>query len=323
MIPVFAIALALCTQPAPDAAGPAPSPLPEPLTQQLEALRPTDPEAYLRLAEEVADDGQRPRLAVELAVLAFGLDLARPSGSGPTASSACMVLASRESRDESRRWLVALARSLDARRVPAEWLAPASAPTAESSAYQVATAMGLVRSGEGIRARQLLNKPEVRAALDRHDRALLRVGVQGGAPGLIREADLWPCPLCANARIVKRGADARECPQCEGNPGPKLTYDGLVAQLRFESWLLQGVQRSWAAQVASDLGTPLLDPEPGTVAGTFLVDLRLCYWRRGAWAGTQDGSPLPKEIGTDEPKDEKKGETPAPAPAPASGASGS
>ncbi|MCC6950130.1 MAG: hypothetical protein IT433_01660 [Phycisphaerales bacterium] len=303
MIARTLLQLALALQPAaqPGQSGPADAPsadapTPAALEARLEALEPSSPERYFLLAEEVADADPTPRLAVELFVLAFDLDLARPEG-GRVASASVLALASLETTDERRAWLIALARTLDPRRVPPPWLARPATPSADSSAYQIATAMGLVRSGEGIRARQLLSSPHIRAALERHDRTLLRVGVPGGAFGIIREADLWPCPSCANARFLRKGrpdaAEARDCPHCLGDPGPRLSFDHMVAQLRFESWLLAGLQRSWAAQVGGDAGAPLRDPEPASVARSYLVDPRLCYRRNGEWTGTPSGGPPP------------------------------
>ncbi|MCE7974985.1 MAG: hypothetical protein DYG92_11800 [Leptolyngbya sp. PLA1] len=295
--------LALALQPAaqPADSRPADPPaadaaVPASLEARLEALDPSSPERYFLLAEEVADADPTPRLAIELFVLAFDLDLARPDG-GRVASASALALASIESTNERRAWLVALARTLDPRRVPPPWLARPGTPSADSSAYQIATAMGLVRSGDGVRARQLLNSPHLRAALERHDRTLIRVGVPGGAFGIIREADLWPCPSCANARFLRKGrpdsTEARDCPHCLGDPGPRLSFDHMVAQLRFESWLLAGLQRSWAAQVGGDGGAPLRDPEPASLARSYLVDPRLCYRRRGTWTGTPSGGPPP------------------------------
>lgn len=318
--------LALSLQPGvqPAQSGPADAPsadaaVPASLEARLEALDPSSPERYFLLAEELADADPPPRLAIELFVLAFDMDLARPDG-GRVASASALALAAMESADERRAWLVALARTLDPRRVPPPWLARPSTPSADSSAYQIATAMGLVRSGDGVRARQLLGSPHIRAALERHDRTLLRVGVPGGAFGIIREAELWPCPSCANARFLRKGRadvnEARDCPHCLGDPGPRLSFDHMVAQLRFESWLLAGLHRSWAAQVGADAGAPLRDPEPASVARAYLIDPRLCYRRNGKWTGTPAGGPPPT------PPDDATPDQPAAPAAPGAPSSG-
>jgi predicted RNA-binding Zn-ribbon protein involved in translation (DUF1610 family) len=285
--------------------------------ERLEALQPADPGGYYRLGEEVKDSAASPqeqRLAVELFVLAFALDHARPEGGDRLAASSCLALADLARVEQDRRWLVALARAMDPRRTPPEWLARPTLPTPDSAAYQVCTAMGYVRSGDGARARQLLARPEVKAGLERRDLLLSRMGVPGGARGILREAERWPCPDCGNERVLRRGrgetAEGRVCPRCGGNPGPALTVEEMVAHLRFESYLLRGEQRSWAAQLAVEGSTPLLDPDPAGVAPTFLVDTRLVYWRNGHWAAGADGSmpaPAKKEA-------EKKDEAPPPAP---------
>jgi predicted RNA-binding Zn-ribbon protein involved in translation (DUF1610 family) len=288
-----------------------PVPAAEVFRDRLEALSPADAAPYYHLGEEVAEraaSAEDWRLAVELFVLAYELDRSRAEGATWVSSSACVALASCVRVEENRRWLLALAQVMDPRRATPEWLARPSPPTQDSSAYQAATAIGLIRSGEGVRARQLLGKPEVRGLIERSDRLLIRMGVGGGASAIIREAERWPCPECAGQRVVRRGrpeaVEYRACPNCDGNPGPRLSDADVMAQLRFEAWLLQGRQRSWAAQVATDGGAPLLDPDPAGVSASFVVDPRLCYWRQGRWTGTPDGRmPPPPEAHDPAPED--------------------
>ena len=286
-----------------------PSPLLDRFRTRLQSLSPANPEGYYLLGEEVADQANDPgarRLAEQLYVLAFDLSAARPDRPGRAAlqASACVALADHVRIDHDRRWLVALARTLDPRRVPPEWLARQAPATTDSAAYQVATVIGLVRSGDGGQARQLLQRPEVRAAFDAYDRMMVNIGIQGGANGIIREADRWPCPECQNERIVRKGnpPEAKACSHCQGDPGPALTGAEFIAQLRFESLILQGSQRSWAAQVAADSGAPLMDPDSGGLAAAFDVDPTLVLWRDGRWVADPNAPPRPK---------------PPPAPAPA------
>jgi hypothetical protein len=269
---------------------------------RLAVLSPAKPEEYLLLGEEVADqavDVHGRRLATELLVLAFDLSVQKPA-TRSVAAGACLALAELRKAERDRRWLVALARTLDPRRVPPEWLSRPAAPTTDSTAYQFATAMGLVRSGEGVQARQILDKPDVKAALDSFDRMMSTMGITGGAGGIVREAQKWPCPECGNDRIKKNGTppEARICPVCSGDPGPELTPAEFIAQLRFESMILQGAQRSWSAQVAADGGAPLVDPDEAALAGAFDVDTTLDLWRDGHWvadpnAPTKPAPPAP------------------------------
>ena len=265
---------------------------------RLQALSPANPEAYFLLGEEVADqanDSRAHQLAKELFVLAFDLSRDR-AGRASLQAGCCLALAELVKAEHDRRWLVALARTLDPRRVPPEWLSRQTATTTDSAAYQVATVMGLVRSGDGGPARQLLERPEVKAAFDGYDRMMTNMGITGGAVSIIHEASRWPCPECQNERVIKRGSppEYKVCPNCGGSPGPELSAHEFVAQLRFESLILQGTQRSWAAQVASDGGAPLMDPDAAGLAAAFDVDPALVLWRNGQWVADPNAPPRPK-----------------------------
>ncbi|HYE63140.1 MAG TPA: hypothetical protein VD997_14190 [Phycisphaerales bacterium] len=261
-------------------------PLAEKYAQRLAALDPSRPEEYYRLGEEIADEVELVedrRLATSLYVLAATLDIKR-GGRPVTASAACVALADLIRNERERRWLVYLSRTLDPRRVPPEWLARAAPTTADSPVYQMAAALGLVRSGHGIQARQLLEKPEVKAGLARLESMLQRMG-GGSLFQVTREAQRWPCPECSGGRITKRGnpPDAKICPICKADPGPVISENVFLGQLRFEAVLLQGNQRSWAAQLAADEGAPLRDTDPSTLPVVFEVDPDKPFWRDGQW----------------------------------------
>jgi len=283
---------------------------------RLEALSPADPERYYLLGEEVTDaagDAASRRLAVELFVLAFVLDLER--GGSTIAAGASIALASLSGTDQDRAWLTAMAQTLDPRRVPPEWLLLQPEPTTDSSSYQIATFLGMVRSGAGVQARQLLEKPGVKAGLERYDRLLMNMGVSGGASGVSRESARWPCLECQNERVVKKAGtnppEYKMCPQCGGNPGPRLALPELLGQLRFEGWLLQGLQRSWAAQVTTDSGAPLLDPDPREVARSFDVDPNLVLWRNGRWVASPDRPVAPMPARDAAPDNAKPADVPS------------
>lgn len=293
---------------------------------RLAALRPTDPEEYFRLAEDVADLGDgfgETRLAIRLYTLAF--ELGRRSGRASLAGSAAMGLASRVRSDRERQWLSMVARIVDTRQSGASWIVEREAANADSAPYQLATAMGLVRSGEGPAARRLLDLPSVQAIAERNATMLGMIGISGGAASLTRESWNWPCRECANSRALRRGSgnppELKLCSNCAGNPGPALSTEELAGQLRFESLLLEGKQRSWASQLAADHGAPLVQANADEVSDAMGVDPRRCIWRDGEWV-EGELPPLPREKEEAAPPALKRvpkpeGNEPRPDPAPA------
>ena len=272
----------------PEEAAPARSPVQQ-FGAKLEALQPEDPRAYFLLAEEVADVAQDPadfELAKQLFVLAFHLDRA-PGRTPQISASAVLGLAHLERLDRDRRWLMALAGSLDKRYAQPDWNVPASGSISEETAAKAASAIGLARSGDGREAKKLLEDKAVMDVLRRYERAIGSTGETGALSRIQKYASQWPCPECGNARVVTKptdkGPELRLCGTCRGNPGPKLAAEETVSQLRFESYLLNGIQRSWAAQSIVDLGAPLRDPDPSELAETMGVDVSKPYWRKGAW----------------------------------------
>lgn len=275
--------------PTPPAAAPAPTVIPAWLDQRLAALRPAQPEAYFLLAEEVADaaltDERLTATATTLFTLAFELD--RRRGPTPLAASACIALAHLQRSEADRRWLRALAGSIDRRYAATDWNVPAGRAAADQTAYKAATVLGLARSGDGPAARKLMDEPDVAALLRDYERAMGTTQGTGALFRLNKTIDAWPCPQCGNERVTRgpgdAGPESKLCATCRGNPGPELTEAELIAQLRFEATLLSGIQRSWAAQVAADLGAPLRDPDPAELAPTLGVDATRTLWRNGAW----------------------------------------
>lgn len=260
------------------------------LVERLERLTPDDPMAYFLLGEEVAAesvDRASRDLARTLLVLALHLDRAG-GGTNNLTPSACLALAGLTPRESERRWLVAIARASDRRagESSARRRGVGPAPVNELVAFELATAFGLIRAGEGRRAEQLLNKPAVADLLTAYENVLNDEGIIGGAQRLRRWAGEWTtCPECRNRRFVTRGEGgrARLCPTCGGSPGPKLTDAELLVQLRMESALLRGIHRLWSAQYLADAGEPLRDPDPAELAATYGVDTSRTTWRDGQW----------------------------------------
>ncbi len=304
---------------APPASIPAPAPTSPPATptalaserdpskvwgKRLGALSPDKPMGYFLLGEEVAadaTDNEARDLARRLYVLAYELDArsAAEKGRFRLGPSVCLGLASMASRDDERRWLRALAETLSEREPSlGGTTADGIGGFDPEAAFDLATAMGLARSGEGRRAEQLLDKPGVSELLDRIEAQPMPDGSLNNLRAFFKRAIRdWPiCPQCRNRRVVPAGSNRNGemvlCDTCRGNPGPKLTEQELANQLRIEAVLLQGTQRSWAAQVLADAGAPLRDLDPSELAGTYRVDPAKPLWRDGQWtAAPGDAAP--------------------------------
>jgi hypothetical protein len=271
------------------------APPPQSVARRLESLRPQAPEDYMLLAEEVADlppDQGQADLARRLFVLAYELDRAR-RGAPRIAASCCIALAGMERLEQNRRWLLAVAGALDVRYARTDWSVPAAALASDEVAFKAATALGLARAGEGTAAKKLLDEPGVMPLLRSYERAMGTTTGTGAIFRLQKYIEEWPCRVCENRRVVPRpgpgGVEYRICPNCHGNPGPLLSEEELVAHLRFEAALLNGIQRSWSAQVAVDQYAPLRDPDPDELAAAYGVDPARPYWRAGAWLADPAG----------------------------------
>lgn len=257
--------------------------------QRLASLSPDEPSAYLSLAEEIIDLGrvEEVPLARELLALAFELDRLDGGGSEVAASS-CLALASIEPSGAARRWYLALAGSVDRRYAETDWTAAAAVAAGEQTALAAATALGYARAGEGSRAREIVRDGAVLGLITEFERVMSTVGSTGAVFRFQRALEDWPCPECGNQRVIAKpsneGVQHRLCYTCRGNPGPELSTQDLAGQLRFESILLRGIQRSWGAQITADQGAPLRDPEAEELARTIGVSADRPLWRDGAWA---------------------------------------
>lgn len=296
--------------------------LTEEIAARLKTIAPGDPESLLRAGEDFVAMGSPLSVRVARRMLAGAIEVDRQRASGRVAAGACLLLAELSASEADRRWFAALARAMEAGAANRSWLRQSDGAYNAEAAYNGACVVGLVRSGDGLAARQLLNEPGVRQILLDHERLLSTIGEPGGLAYLEKEAARWPCPECRNDRVVRtvvdRQAQYKLCPTCNGNPGPTLSDDAIILQLRLEARLLHGVQRSWAAQLAADHGLPLDDPDPEELSEVLGFDSQAFIFKDGGWYrldGTQPGpvSPFapaaaPKE---GEAADEKKPEVPA------------
>lgn len=297
---------------------PAPRDAPVEPASRLKSLDPAKPQDYFLLAEEVAAEQQSPAgraLARHLYVLAYELDSAAqavrgtpaeaPGGGmrGRLGASVCLGLAAIADRPDERRWLIALAQSMDERRVitPAPRNEREAVP--DEVAFDAATVLGLARAGEGRRAEALFEKPGIADLIAKYDN-LPADATLGGLTSFVRKAIRdWPvCPQCKNRRVVPKGLGSKPgevvlCDTCRGIPGPNISDAELVRQLRVESSLLHGAHRSWSAQVTADGGAPLRDLDPRELAPTYGVDPRKPLWRSGAWTVAGEQAAPPEKAG--------------------------
>lgn len=276
------------------------------LPRRLAELDATDAMAYIELAEEVASETGSPEdrdLARHLYAVAY--DLERQTRARPEViAGACLGLASLEVSDEGSAWLYAVAGLVDPRATRGAGAGVTTLAIAPDVAVAAANALGLARSGEGRRAGRIYEEPAVHQVFDRYGRLL---GGSGGLSGLNRfERALrdWPDLECGGSRVItRRGDDGIEthlCPSCRGNPGPPMSEQEFLNQLRFESRLLRGIHQSWGAQIAADGGAPLLDPDPDRVpellAARYGVDSARRLWRDGVWV---EPPPIPEPAAED------------------------
>jgi len=256
---------------------------------RLRGLEPDDTRAYFLLAEEVAAEANTDdeyELARQLFALSYELDRI---GSGATTrrASACLALADLSTPRRDRRWLRAIARSLDPRLATPDWSAGGREGISATDAVDAATAIGAVRSGDGAWAWKLLKKDGVRRVFERYGGLITGAGPSEVLSLLETKAELWPCPECHNDRIVSERRDDklvhRLCNTCNGSPGWEPTSELMLGVLRFETRVLDGVATSWSAQFAADQARPLRDPDPAEVAPAIGVRSDEPYWRDGRW----------------------------------------
>lgn len=294
VLPVAMCAAAAAAQP--EVAAPLPAWIPPRLT----TLGPGDPSAYFLLGEEVAGEAEsrgEEDLARHLFGLAFELD--RRDGT-PTwiAPSSCLAIASLARLESDQRWLRALASRLDSSYAPPAWRSEFGDGGVSEVAFDAAEAIGEVRAGNGIHARELLQAPGVRDVILRYGQLLGFSAATGALWQVEQWASEWPCRECGNERVVFRPntdpPSYRECYTCRGNPGPKLTQNQIIAQLRFESRLLHGISRSWGAQLSIDYGAPLREPSPEELATVLGIDVSAPFWRGGAWVKDPEAKPAPQ-----------------------------
>jgi hypothetical protein len=257
---------------------------------ELGSLPADDPARCLQLGEEILalarTEGDRDT-ARRLFTIAY--EGARTAGDRPgVQASACVALADTTRFERDRRWLWSIVRLIDPRYAEPDWSRTVERVVSDEAAFRSAVALGFLRSGNGLRAREVLRDERVREVFDWYSGLLTGTGPGDVLTRMDAQAERWPCPECKNERVVRtpegglNGPRVR-CFTCRGNPGWELSERGLLATLRFESRVLSGVQRSWGAQLAADLGEPLRDPDPAAVADAVGYDPARRVLRDGVW----------------------------------------
>lgn len=257
------------------------------LEARLEALTPSAPMAYFRLAEEVAYENTTPsgvELARRLYLLAYLLDEER-GGQLSLGASVALALADLERSEEKQTWLRSLAQVLAPGDASPRWgaLEPLAGDPHEHE-HELAVLLGEYRAGRYRDVKEAWENEELRGALHRYDDLLRAHPVSAIDAELRTHSPL--CRVCRNRRYVpsdERGGVARLCTECLGDPGPGLTRQGLEEFLLLESLLLDGEQRSWSAQLLSDGGEPLRAVDPQELSATYGVDASEPVYREGEW----------------------------------------
>lgn len=295
--------------PAPPApALPAPAPQrppaaaePSDFSARLARLNPEDPAAYFTLAEDIADSageqgtsarrGAALSIARRLFVLSAHLASRRPTDDNLLLRhGAYLALASLAENADERRWLLAVASTVEPAHDGVRWEPAPRALAADAGTYDLAVALGRYRSGEFRRVRDTLRRhPDA-------EELLVRAGVapaRAAALVSLLETDTARAPLactrCKGDRVLRSfaegGFNAEICPQCSGNPAPvpPLSAGAFAEQLRIESALLGASPASWSAQAGVVGLAPLRDIDPQAVAAHYAVDTNTPVYRDGSW----------------------------------------
>ena len=250
---------------------------------RLAALTPTDPEAYLLLGEEVADEARTPadtHLAEGLFVRAAVY--AERAGRDHVVSAAALALSDLSGSSEDRAWLHAMAVAYG-HPDGIERTTTNNAP-----GQRAAAAISALRDGEGGLARSLLREPGVAEAMDA---AVPPSGPR--AEMLAEQAENWPDSACRGRGVVRSGVPGDYyfdlCPVCRGRIGPVRTTSELRTELRVQSALAVG-DEPFAAEVLRSGATPLRPLHPSTLGVRYGQDTERTSWRSGEWVSPA-GSP--------------------------------
>lgn len=226
--------------------------------RRLEALTPSNPVAYLKLAEEVADesnDAGSQMLARQLYSLAGGLDAENLGTSAALGLAALENEKTTEGRIASQRW-IAIAQRWTMVQIPSRDDAAGGVDTV-GSAVRLGAVEAIVhyRRGYGRRANDRLKNLQVRSFFDSFMRSV---------PGGVEEFDRLSAI------------------HTKGTP-PPLSEETINALLRVEHGLLRPKSLYWSDAISMGEGSPTFDAPIGTAAEIFGVDPSLNRWAPSGW----------------------------------------
>jgi hypothetical protein len=223
---------------------------------RLRALSPDDPIAAFELAEELAYESQAPQgrdLARRLYQLALQWDEA--DGNADLGASVYLALADLSTRADERRWMIAMALSLDPTLARIVTLPDQERASLETR-VNLAAGLELYRLGEYGDAQRRLHAPGVRELLEEYENMI----TGHTAPMLARVQGSPSCRECRNARVIPDPRDpgeSRLCLTCAGDPGPDLPDEELIRFLRLERAILADEPSSWSADLMMTRGDAL------------------------------------------------------------------
>ena len=271
------------------------------LRERLNSLDPSKPLEYLELGEELSAEAvtrEDVELAQHTLALAYLLESGSRTPSPERLAGICIALAEAERMPDRAHWLRSVAEIIHPT-TTTQSLATAGSMSEHAIGFRAATALGYIRSGNASQAARLLRDPAVTSIIAKNQMLLIGGGDASSLTWVQDQVRQWPCPECRNARIIRRpgndGLETRICPWCGGDPGPTLDREQLIAQLRLESHLLEGVGKSWTAQVARDFGAPLRDPNPDEMPDVLLsrygATIAAPFYRDGTWVNADSTTP--------------------------------
>ena len=245
------------------------------------ALSPEHPEAYLELAEQILDRPDAPeRIELARQMLVRAVEYGRlRKGAERTAASAALALASISPQASQRQWLRAVAATLDA-----NYSAMRPSDRIDAAAgSRAGEAITRLRAGEGIRPRELLADPAVRAVLKQNEAALSADGTTS-VSDLDAAAKKQPCASCGGRLLVmpQGPRSATLCSACKGQAFLAVSTRDFGSQVRMQLRLLGVPQDRWGDATEAEM-LPARDPDAAEIAKVFGVDTTFVAWRDGKW----------------------------------------
>ena len=230
---------------------------------RLEALTPSNPEGYLNLAEEVADesnDAESQQLARQLYSLAASMDADSLASTAALGLAALENVKTAQGSKANQRWF-AIAQRWSKSEIPLDVNFAGGVDTVGSAVrLGVVEAIVQYRRGYGRRANDRLKKPQVRAFFD---------SFMQKVPGGVEEFDRL-------SAIHVNGT------------APPLSPETIDALLQVEHGLLRPKSSLWSDALSMGDGDPTFDAPIGTPAEIFGADPSRSRWTPNGWTKVDD-----------------------------------